>query len=273
MYIALSCMPPYIDGMDSALTTTEILRRLLQGEMAPEDCVRAIEAGRSHTLTVDGIARLDPGRRERTGFPEVILAEGKSDDDLLRILETLRDADRNSILVSRLAKRLFASCAEILPDAEYHQRSGMAVFRPDPPEELKGDIALITAGTADLGIAEEIEIACRYAGSSVRCFADVGVAGLHRLLDIVPELERARVIVCVAGMEAALPSVLAGLLSVPVIGVPVSTGYGVNTGGWNALLSMLGSCAPGVLTVNIDNGIGAAAAAHRINLLGEGKDR
>lgn len=259
--------------MDSALSTIEILRRLLQGELSTEDCVRAIEASRSPTLTVDGIARLDPGRRERTGFPEVILAEGKSDEDLLRILEALRDSKRNNILVSRLEKRLFESCRGVVSEAVYHERSGMAVFRPDPPQELRGDIALITAGTADLGIAEEIEIACRYAGSAVRSFADVGVAGLHRLLDVLPEIEGAHVIVCVAGMEAALPSVLAGLLSTPVIGVPVSTGYGVNTGGWNALLSMLGSCAPGVLTVNIDNGIGAAAAAHRINLLGEGKHR
>jgi pyridinium-3,5-biscarboxylic acid mononucleotide synthase len=257
--------------MDSALSTTELLRRLLRGDITTEDCVRAIEAERGRTLVVDGIARLDPGRRERTGFPEVILAEGKADDDLLRILAALRDRDKNNILVSRLEKRLFASCIDIIADAEYHQRSGMAVFRPDPPQELKGDIALITAGTADLGIAEEIEITCRYAGSAVRSFADVGVAGLHRLLDILPELEHARVIVCVAGMEAALPSVLAGLLSAPIIGVPVSAGYGVNSGGWNALHSMLGSCAPGVLTVNIDNGIGAAAAAHRINVLGERK--
>ncbi len=255
--------------MDTAWTTADLLRKLLQGEITAEDCASAIDADRRHTLAVDAVALLDPGRRERTGFPEIILALGKSDDELLSILETLRREGRNNVLVSRLEEARYRSCAEVFAFSEFHPRSGMAVFGPDPPKELIGDIALLTAGTSDLGIAEEIEVACRYAGSAVRRFADVGVAGLHRLLDVLPELRNARVVVCVAGMEAALPSVLAGLLSVPIIGVPASSGYGVNSGGWNALLSMLGSCAPGVLTVNIDNGIGAAAAAHRINLLGE----
>ncbi len=255
--------------MDTAWNTAELLRKLLDGTLSAEECANAIDSERHRTLEVDAIARLDPGRRERTGFPEIILAVGKSDADLLRILESLRGEERTNILVSRLEAQRWPACSGAFPESVYHPRSGMAVFRPAALPDPVGDIALLTAGTADLGVAEEIELACRYAGSAVRSFADVGIAGLHRLLDVLPELRKARVIVCVAGMEAALPSVLAGLVSVPVIGVPVSIGYGVNSGGWNALLSMLGSCAPGVLTVNIDNGIGAAAAAHRINILCE----
>ena len=141
------------------------------------------------------------------------------------------------------------------------------MFALRPAETGTGSVSIVTAGTSDLGVAEEAELACIHAGSSVSRFADVGVAGIDRLLEVVPDIARSNVCICVAGMEAALPSVLAGLLPIPVIGVPTSVGYGVNDGGINALLSMLGSCAPGVLTVNIDNGIGAAAAAHRINLL------
>jgi len=255
--------------MDTTWNTTDLLRKLLDGSLSSEQCALAIDAERHRTLLVDAIARLDTGRAQRTGFPEVILAEGKSDDELLRILVSLREDGRSNVLVSRLTAKRFASCANMFPEAEYHERSGIAVFRPDPPRQVIGDIVVLTAGTSDIGIAEEIELVCRYAGDAVRRFADVGVAGLHRLLDVLPDLHSARVIVCIAGMEAALPRVLAGLVSVPVIGVPVSNGYGVNTGGWNALLSMLGSCAPGVLTVNIDNGVGAAAAAHRINTLCE----
>lgn len=150
-------------------------------------------------------------------------------------------------------------------DVRYYDRSATAVYAPMPPAHPTGRIAIVTAGTSDLGVAEEAEIACTYAGSVVERFADVGVAGLDRLLSVLPAIATANVCICVAGMEAALPSVLAGLLSIPLIGVPTSVGYGVNHGGINALLSMIGSCAPGVLVVNIDNGIGAAAAAHRIN--------
>jgi NCAIR mutase (PurE)-related protein len=151
--------------------------------------------------------------------------------------------------------------------SHYYARSSTAVFGLRPVESGRGSIAIVTAGTSDLGVAEEVELACMHAGSSVKRFADVGVAGIDRLLSVIPDISRSNVCICVAGMEAALPSVLAGLVSIPVIGVPTSIGYGVNDGGINALLSMLGSCAPGVLTVNIDNGIGAAAAAHRINIL------
>ena len=221
------------------------------------------------TIHVDNIARLDPHRAARTGFPEVIYAPGKTTDDLRSIISTLRDAAVVNVLVSRLEVERFEMLHPFDADAQYYPRARMAVFLPSTLPEARGDIAVVTAGSSDLAVAEEIEVACAHAGSHTTRFADVGVAGLHRLTDILPALNSARVILCLAGMEAALPSVLAGLVSAPVIGVPISAGYGVNAGGWNALHSMLGSCAPGVLVVNIDNGIGAAAAAHRINMLGE----
>jgi hypothetical protein len=253
--------------MDSTQSIWLLLRRLSEGEMDMAQCVEAIEAAQRRQLQVGDYARLDLARRERTGFPEVVYVPGKTIEELRGILAALLANDRSNILFSRLPRDYFDLLATEEFSSRYYERSSTAVFAPRPPEVLIGRIALVTAGTSDLAIAEEIEVACTFAGSGVRRYADVGVAGLDRLLAVLPEIARARVCVCVAGMEAALPSVLAGLLSIPVIGVPTSTGYGVNEGGINALLSMLGSCAPGVLVVNIDNGIGAAAAAHRINRL------
>jgi len=221
------------------------------------------------TLKVGTFARLDLERMQRTAFPEVIYAPGKTRSELLDILSALRDRDVHNVMISKLQRDVFEEMNTTFPDAEYYVRSSSAVFFPKAHSDASGDITIVTAGTSDLAVAEEAEIACRLAGSSVRCISDVGVAGVHRLLDVLPDLVTSRVIICVAGMEAALPSLLTGLVPVPVIGLPVSIGYGVNMGGWNALLSMLGSCAPGLLVVNIDNGIGAAAAAHRINIASE----
>ncbi|MBE0645770.1 MAG: nickel pincer cofactor biosynthesis protein LarB [Bacteroidetes bacterium] len=257
----------YITVMDSSQSIWQLLKQLSEGGMNLDQCAEEIEAAQRRHLEVGDYARLDLARRERTGFPEVVYAPGKTLDELHGILGSLLAHDRKNILMSRLPKDSFDALSEGKVEARYYERSSTAVFAPQPPETLIGRIALVTAGTSDLAVAEEIEVACTFAGSSVVRFADVGVAGLDRLLAVLPDIARAQVCVCVAGMEAALPSVLAGLLSIPVIGVPTSTGYGVNQGGINALLSMLGSCAPGVLVVNIDNGIGAAAAAHRINTL------
>ncbi len=265
------CRGGYITVMDSSQSIWQLLRQLSEGGMNLEQCAEAIEAAQRRHLEVGDYARLDLSRRERTGFPEVVYAPGKTLDELRGILTSLLAHDRRNILMSRLSKDDFSALAKEDVESRYYERSSTAVFAPQPPERMVGRIALVTAGTSDLAVAEEIEVACTFAGSSVVRFADVGVAGLDRLLAVLPDIARAQVCVCVAGMEAALPSVLAGLLPVPVIGVPTSTGYGVNQGGVNALLSMLGSCAPGVLVVNIDNGIGAAAAAHRINSLIAGR--
>lgn len=235
--------------------------------MDAAQCADAIASAQRRHLEVGDYARLDLLRRERTGFPEVVFAPGKTVEEIRGIVRGLLAHERRNILVSRLPREQLAALDIQDTEIRYYERSALAVFAPRPPERLTGRIAVVTAGTSDLAAAEEVEVACTYAGSSVVRFADVGVAGLDRLLTVLPDIATAKVCVCVAGMEAALPSVLAGLLSIPVIGLPTSMGYGVNQGGINALLSMLGSCAPGVLVVNIDNGIGAAAAAHRINHL------
>ena len=253
--------------MDNARDILDLLRQLTEGRMDLAQCADAIAVGQQRHLAVGDFARLDLRRRERTGFPEVVFAPGKTAEELRGIVRELLAHDRRNILVSRLPREVLETMDIQDVEVRYYERSATAVFAPSPPEHPVGRIAIVTAGTSDLAAAEEVEVACTYAGSGVVRFADVGVAGLDRLLAVVPDIATAKVCVCVAGMEAALPSVLAGLLPIPVIGLPTSIGYGVNQGGLNALLSMLGSCAPGVLVVNIDNGIGAAAAAHRINRL------
>jgi NCAIR mutase (PurE)-related protein len=252
--------------MDANTTIQTLLQRLAEGEITPAQCGDALSKLERH-LHVGDFARLDLGRRARTGFPEVIFAPGKSEGELRGILQSLLAHDQRNILVSRLPEEIYERLVRDEWTSRYYSRSSTAVFGMQPPESGFGSVAIVTAGTSDLAAAEEAELACIYAGSAVQRFADVGVASIERLLDVVPDIARSNVCICVAGMEAALPSVLAGLIPVPVIGLPTSIGYGVNDGGINALLSMLGSCAPGVMTVNIDNGIGAAAAAHRINLL------
>ncbi|MBN1449342.1 MAG: nickel pincer cofactor biosynthesis protein LarB [Bacteroidetes bacterium] len=253
--------------MDASATIQLLLRRLTEGELTAEQCGEELTSLRAPQLSVGDFARLDLDRSVRTGFPEIVYAPGKAEAELRDIITALIEHGRSNILVSRLAEDVYHRlCSEEIT-ARYYIRSSTAVFAAQPPESGVGRIAIVTAGTSDLAVAEEAELACVYAGSTVERFADVGVAGIERLLQVIPDIARSHVCICVAGMEAALPSVLAGLLPIPVIGVPTSIGYGVNEGGVNALLSMLGSCAPGVLTVNIDNGIGAAAAAHRINSL------
>jgi len=256
----------YIYGMDANTVIMTLLQRLADGDMTPAECGAELQKLERH-VHVGDYARLDPGRRARTGFPEVVYAPDKSEAELQGILQSLRERGQENILVSRLSEELYRRLSDENWTSRYYARSRTAVFGMRAPESGTGSVAIVTAGTSDLAAAEEAELACIYAGSSVQRFADVGVASIERLLQVVPDVSRCNVCICVAGMEAALPSVLAGLLPIPVIGLPTSVGYGVNDGGINALLSMLGSCAPGVTTVNIDNGIGAAAAAHRINLL------
>ena len=256
----------YIYSMDANTHIRSLLQRLADGEITPAQCGDALNKLERH-LHVGDFARLDLGRRARTRFPEVVYAPGKAEEELRAILASLRELGQSNILVSRLPEEQYGRLVDDAWTSRYYSRSRTAVFGMRPPESGLGSVAIVTAGTSDLAAAEEAELACIYAGSTVQRFADVGVSSIERLLQVVPDIARCNVCICVAGMEAALPSVLAGLLPVPVIGLPTSIGYGVNEGGINALLSMLGSCAPGVMTVNIDNGIGAAAAAHRINYL------
>jgi NCAIR mutase (PurE)-related protein len=214
-----------------------------------------------------GYARVDHHRHIRQGFPEVVFGQGKTPDQIAGIARTLVGAGQN-LLVTRTTADAYRAVAESLPDAQFHERARCITLETQPAPKGRGTIAIAAAGTADLPVAEEAAVTARTMGNDVDCVYDVGVAGLHRLLKEHDRLCAARVIIVVAGMEGALPSVVAGLVDVPVVAVPTSVGYGASFGGLTALLAMLNSCAIGVSVVNIDNGFGAAAIASSINHLG-----
>jgi NCAIR mutase (PurE)-related protein len=205
---------------------------------------------------------LDAHRSARTGFSEVIYCPGKSDEQLENIARALRDVKEN-VLFSRVTRSQHEVIASVLPDAELHEKARITGLRRQESPHYAG-AAVVTAGSSDVPVAEEAAVTAEYMGCDVLRLYDVGVAGLHRLLAHVGELQAAKAIVAVAGMEGALPTVVGGLVSCPVVAVPTSTGYGANLGGIAPLLTMLNSCAMGVTVVNIDNGIGAGYTAASI---------
>ncbi|MFY9556340.1 MAG: nickel pincer cofactor biosynthesis protein LarB [Blastocatellia bacterium] len=209
-------------------------------------------------------ARVDHHRDLRLGFPEVILGEGKTAEQITGIAERILTNSAN-LLISRTTEEVFANIRDIAPDAEFHREARMISVLHDRTERGEGVIAIITAGTSDIPVAEEAAVTATAMGNRVSRIYDVGVAGIHRLLGAREEFESARVIVVVAGMEGALPSVVGGMVSVPVIAVPTSIGYGASFDGLAALLAMLNSCASNVTVVNIDNGFGAGFVASLIN--------
>ncbi len=227
------------------------------------------ESGAKSPAFVDlGFARVDTDRRRRCGFPEVIFCQGKTPAEVAAIAQTVLAHDP-VVLGTRATPEHFAAVAEALPTAKYHARGRCVVVEREPLPRLAGKIGVICAGTSDLPVAEEAKVTLETFGNPVDLITDVGVAGLHRLLAVRGRLDACRVVVVVAGMEGALPSVVAGLVNIPVIAVPTSVGYGASFGGLAALLGMLNSCGSGVTVVNIDNGFGAAYAAATINRLGE----
>jgi hypothetical protein len=210
-----------------------------------------------------GWAKIDVGRPARTGTAEAVYAAGKTPGQVVEALAALRQAHPGRVAV---ATRCDAACEAAVVDAfgdEVLVRAGVCAVGAFPEPEA-GPLAVVCAGTSDLPVAHEAEITALANGLDARLVADVGVAGLHRLLDKLPELREAVCVIVVAGMDGALPSVVAGLVSAPVIAVPTSVGYGAAFGGLAPLLTMLNSCSPGVTVVNIDNGFGAAMAAARI---------
>ena len=210
-----------------------------------------------------GFARVDHHRAVRQGFPEVVLGLGKTPAQIAAIAAEI--AGRGStLLVTRASEAAYEAIRLQVPDAAYYPDAAIVAFRQQDVARGKGTILVAAAGTADLPVAEEAAVTADVMGNDVCRLFDVGVAGLHRLLSERARLEAARVIIVVAGMEGALPSVVSGLVSVPVIAVPTSVGYGASFGGVAALLGMLNSCASGVSVVNIDNGFGAAMCALRI---------
>ena len=213
-----------------------------------------------------GCAKIDTQRALRNGAGEVIYGAGKTDDEILRIAEAIGARGQN-ILITRTNERVFKRVHEALPQAEFNARGRVISVKFKEPALTQSYIAIVSAGTADGAVVEEAYETARFLGNDARKFSDAGVAGLHRLIANLEQIRGAKVVIAVAGMEGALASVLAGLVSVPVIAVPTSVGYGASFGGLAALLAMLNSCANGVSVVNIDNGFGAAYNASLINHL------
>jgi NCAIR mutase (PurE)-related protein len=212
-----------------------------------------------------GFARVDHHRSIRQGFPEVILGIGKTPEQIAAI--AIRILDRGQpLLVTRAGLEVWEAVRAIVPEAQYHESARAITVRRDVPRGV-GRVAIASAGTSDLFVAEEAAVTVELMGNEVERIYDVGVAGIHRVLSERGRLSAARVIIVVAGMEGALPSVVAGMVDVPVIAVPTSVGYGASFGGVAALLGMLNSCANGVAVVNIDNGYGAGCLASMINHL------
>lgn len=215
-------------------------------------------------------ARVDHHRELRMGVPEVVLGSGKTASQIAEVAAALRRAEQR-VLVTRVPSDVAQAVLEAEPGLVYHDlarclTSPMPSGREAARPRLAGPVAIVTGGTSDVPVAEEAALTLEHAGERVERLFDVGVAGLHRLLAVLPVLERSSVVIAIAGMEGALPSVVGGLVGVPVIAVPTSVGYGVAAGGTTALHAMLTSCASGIAVVNIDNGFGAAMAALRLAL-------
>jgi NCAIR mutase (PurE)-related protein len=205
-------------------------------------------------------AKPDHHRHLRQGVPEVIFAAGKTDDQVISIAHAMYRKSR-SFLITKATEKIFGTLK--IKGAVFHPESG--VISVGGVKKKTGNVLIITAGTSDIPVAEEAAVTAQFLGSSVHTVYDVGVAGLHRLMDNRGAFNKARIIVVVAGMEGALPSVVGGMTDKPIIAVPTSTGYGTSFGGLTALFAMLNSCVPGIAVMNIDNGFGAGCLAHRIN--------
>jgi NCAIR mutase (PurE)-related protein len=244
-----------------------VLRKLLD-DVAAGHVTSAAALERLRALPFEDLdfARIDHHRALRCGFPEVIFGQGKTPTQVVAIFDRLAAAG-GDVLATRVEAAAAAAIRERHPTAEHNALARTVTFRQSPPTPGIGLIGIACAGTADLPVAEEARVTAEIMGHATRTFYDIGVAGLHRLLAASGDIRQARVLIVVAGMEGALPSVVGGLVDCPVIAVPTSIGYGASFNGLAALLAMLNSCAAGVAVVNIDNGFGAAYHAVKINRL------
>ena len=233
----------------------EVLDRLEKGEIS---AAKAMESLRDLPYRDIGFANVDNHRTMRTGFPEVIYCQGKTPQQIRDIFRELTGG--RTIFATRATRKDYETVKEAVPQAEYFETARIIAVKA-PDEGSRGRIAVVTAGTADIPVAEEAAVTAELLGNTVSRIYDVGVAGIHRLFDKIDEIRSAHVIIVIAGMEGALASVVGGLVDIPVIAVPTSVGYGSSFEGLASLLSMLNSCANGVTVVNIDNGFGAAYAA------------
>lgn len=239
-----------------------LLAEVAAGQVAPEEALDRLSLAPTERL---GFATVDHHRALRQGYPEVILAEGKTTDQVVAVAAVVA-ARNDGFLVTRASAEVREQLLARIPGCEANVLGRTVYLAPETPRARIGRLLVVTAGTSDLPVAEEAAVTAAAVGCSVDRLTDVGVAGLHRLLDQSTLLQGADVVIVAAGMDGALPSVVGGLVRRPVIAVPTSVGYGASFGGVAALLSMLNSCAAGVTVVNIDNGFGAAMAAARILL-------
>ena len=246
------------------MSLAALLKDLSEGRSSVETATaRILAALREQPFEDLGFAKVDHHRSIRQGFPEVVLGLGKTPDQIAKIAAQIVSRGQ-PLLVTRADEAAWNTVKTVITSAEYHAVARCITVKGDAPPG-KGTIALCSAGTSDLPVAEEAAVTAEILGNTVERIYDVGVAGIHRVLSQRDKLASARVVIVVAGMEGALPSVVAGMVGVPVIGVPTSIGYGASFGGVAALLGMLNSCANGVSVVNIDNGYGAGCIASMIN--------
>jgi len=244
----------------------KLLKKIGEGKLTPEAAVERLKHMPFEDL---GFAKVDHHRALRQGYAEVVFGKGKTPAQVGEIVRAMirHRESRQNILVTRANTKTLAAVKRVSRSAMFHPASGVITIERNKEITGKGTILVVSAGTSDIPVAEEALLTARMMGNRAEQLYDVGVAGIHRLLEHRILLSEARVIICIAGMEGALPSVVGGLVGVPVIAVPTSTGYGASFGGVTALLGMLNSCASNVTVVNIDNGFGAACVASCINRL------
>jgi NCAIR mutase (PurE)-related proteins len=245
----------------NAKEVEKLLKDVKKGETSIEE---ALDVLKNFPYTDLGFARIDHHREMRTGYPEIIYCAGKSVEQVREIFRVMSEKE-NNVIGTRANNDMYEAIRSISGEAVYYPVARIISLQKEKPKVPESRIAIITAGTSDMPVAEEAAITAELLGNNVLRIYDAGVAGIHRLVDKLPEIRNCRVIIVIAGMEGALASVVGGLVDKPVIAVPTSVGYGANFGGISALLAMLTSCSTGVTVVNIDNGFGAGFAASMIN--------
>ena len=256
----------------TSLKTTDELQQLLTAVARQEIGVDQAAQQLQQQQTIDdlGFAKVDLSRQQRNGYPEVIYGAGKTAEQIIGIIGSLKQHAEN-ILCTRVSPAKFALIQQVEPTAQYYEMAQCIVLTVKAIPQTTTTIAVVTAGTSDMAVAEEAALTAEVYGNRVNRIYDVGVAGIHRLFEHLDEIRQAQVVIVVAGMEGALASVVGGLIDRPLIAVPTSIGYGTNFGWLTALMTMLNSCASGITVVNIDNGFGAGYAASMMNHLNSGE--
>jgi len=239
----------------------EILNSYKQGRLSLN---KALKVLKWYPFVKAANLTLDTQRYTRRGFPEIIYAEGKNTKTLKEVLKNSKSI--SPLIISRLKYPVYKKLNTTFPKLKYNKTASIGYFNP-PPKNKNGLVAVVTAGSSDIKVAEEAAFTLELLGVKVNRFYDLGVAGLHRIMDKIEEIEKSKCVIVAAGMEGTLPGIIASMIPKPVIAVPTSVGYGTNLGGFSSLLTMLNSCSLGVAAVNIDNGIGAATTAYLINKL------